>query len=141
MARLHGILRLEEVTDDLGVTVMREGRVVWRLLEPLHWMAAADSLPPLVTVPAGFETDLASIPRLARGVIPPSGPWQRAAVIHDWLYRTRGGWYWSPPYERLTRAQADDVFLAAMAAAGVNWITRQAMWAAVRIGGGKAWGS
>jgi hypothetical protein len=140
MARLHGILRLEEVTDDLGQTLMRDGRVVWRLLDPLYWMADSGDTSPMITVPAGFETDLASIPRLARGLIPSSGPWQRAAVIHDWLYATQGSWGLAPPHFKLTRAQADNVFRDAMAAAGVNWITRQAMWTAVRIGGWKGWG-
>lgn len=132
MARLHGRLRVEEVTTMWGETLTRQGRAVWRLLEPLSWHQSPEDPEPLITVPAGFETDLASVPRIVRGLIPASGPWQRAAVLHDYVYATRpAGW---------TRADADRLFLEAMEAAGVNWPTRHAMWLAVRIGGWKGWG-
>ncbi len=41
-------------------------------------------------VPAGFMTDFASIPRPFRSVFSStSAPWQRAAVLHDFLYSSR----------------------------------------------------
>ena len=43
----------------------------------------------IVTVPAGFDTDYSSIPRLALVIM---GDWTRhdlAGVAHDWLYRTQ----------------------------------------------------
>lgn len=133
MGRIHGVLRMEEVLDEQGRTVTRGGRAVYRLLEPLAWHRHPEDALPLLTVPAGFQTDLASIPRLFRGFIPSAGPYQRAAVLHDYVYATRPeGW---------TRKEADQLFLDAMEAAGVNWITRHTMHAAVRAGGWKGWGS
>ena len=40
-----------------------------------------------IVVPAGFETDLASVPRAAWALI---APWDvaRAAIVHDILYKT-----------------------------------------------------
>lgn len=132
MARLHGPLRIEEaLVPDTGHTLLVGGRVVWRLLDSLAWHATPDDPDPLIVVPAGFETDLASTPWLLRWLIPPSGPWQRAAVIHDWLYTARpDGW---------TRVQADRLFREAMAAAGVSLGIRWVLWFGVRIGGWMGW--
>lgn len=81
------------------------------------------------TVPRGFITDLTSTPRPLWGVFPPTGRYEFAAVLHDWLY-------WS---QSVTRAEADALLLEAMAVCGVSWIDRHAIYAGVRLGGGKAW--
>ena len=145
MARLHDdrglTLRMEEVLDEYGQTVMREGRAVFRLLDPLFYHVGDYRSPHRIEVPVGFETDLASVPRAFRGLIPATGPWQRAAVIHDYLYKTQGATL--PPTllrGRTPRKTADDIFLEAMEAAGVAWITRSAIYRAVRIGGNGGWG-
>lgn len=54
-----------------------------------------------ITVPAGFVTDFASIPRLFWRILPPWGSYNRAAVVHDFLYHTH----------YTTRAEADLIFL------------------------------
>lgn len=41
-------------------------------------------------VPKGFVTDFASVPEILQGLIPPTGRYGKAAVIHDYLYRTAG---------------------------------------------------
>ena len=53
-----------------------------------------------ITVPAGFVTDLASIPRPLWVLWPPFGKYTRAAVIHDWLYdmHRKGGKHYSRCY-------------------------------------------
>lgn len=83
-----------------------------------------------IVVPAGFVTDFASIPRAFWRVLPPTGRYGKAAVVHDYLYRT--------PEIQVTRAEADKVFLDAMADLGVGTVTRRTMWAAVRTFGGRA---
>jgi hypothetical protein len=89
-----------------------------------------------VLVPAGTITDFASIPRLFWRVIgPPTGygkdaAYGKAAVIHDYLY--------THPGER-SRKDCDDIFLEAMTDLGVSTMRRNAMYAAVRVGGGLAW--
>ena len=98
----------------------------WVLLQALRYQPVEGR--PIV-VPAGFVTDLASIPRPARALISPNGASRRAAVLHDWLYCLRAG----------TRSEADALFLEALEAEGVGWITRRTMWLAVRAGGWVYW--
>ena len=80
-------------------------------------------------MPAGFETDFASVPRLFWRVVPPWGRYSPAAVVHDYLYHTG----------KVSRIAADRVFLELMAALGVPLWKRQVMYWAVRLGGWLAW--
>ncbi|KJS40222.1 MAG: hypothetical protein VR70_06220 [Rhodospirillaceae bacterium BRH_c57] len=84
-----------------------------------------------ITVPAGTKTDLASVPRLFRWLVPVVGDQNGAAVVHDRCYEVQ---------TILPRAEADALFLAGMKAAGVGWARRWAMYAAVRVGGWVPWG-
>ncbi len=86
----------------------------------------------VVHVPWGFETDLASVPRLPVvffffGDI---GPY--AAVVHDWLYSGRSD-------VAVSRRAADDVLLEALEVTGVPWWRRWPMWLAVRLFGRGYW--
>ena len=45
-----------------------------------------------VTVPAGFITDGASVPRLLWWLFPPVGRYFLAAVVHDWLLENGMPW-------------------------------------------------
>ncbi len=80
------------------------------------------------TVKAGFYSDLASIPQWATSFIPKLGYHVRAAVVHDWTYRIVG-------HEKLSRAQADLLFLHGMTSDGVRSFRRNIMYRAVRFGG------
>jgi len=85
-----------------------------------------------VCIPAGFETDYASVPRLLWNILPPTGPWTYPSVLHDWLYANAGiDWY--------DREEADNAFLEAMLAVGVGKLRAYVMWAGVRLGGWKPW--
>jgi hypothetical protein len=85
-------------------------------------------------VPVETETDLASIPWLCRGLVPQSGKWNRAALLHDASLtnklQTPQGWH-----VRLIRALCDALFLEAMLLSGVNRRLAWAMYQAVRIFG------
>ena len=86
-----------------------------------------------LTVPAGFRSDGASVPRFFwRLVVPPGDALAlRAAILHDFIYRTRPeGW---------SRAEADRLFLAVMILDGVPVSRAYLAWAGVRIGGFAAW--
>lgn len=83
----------------------------------------------VVVVPAGFVTDFASTPRILWSVLPPTGRYQLAAVVHDFLY-------WD---QRCTREEADAVFRVAMAESLVDAAKRDLLWKAVRKGGDAAW--
>lgn len=97
----------------------------WTVDEPLAYDTEVGTLGRIV-VPAGFTTDFASIPRFLWSVLPPAGAYGKAAVVHDFLYRTRGPW---------TRGEADAVLKEAMGVSGVGWFTRQTIWLGVRTGG------
>lgn len=89
-----------------------------------------------ITVPAGFITDFASVPRLLWNILPPYGPAGKAAVIHDYLYSLQGRVSDSATF---TRTQCDAIFLEAMTVLHVAPVTRRAMWLGVRLGGWWGW--
>jgi uncharacterized protein DUF1353 len=78
-------------------------------------------------VPAGYTTDFASVPRLLWWFTPKSGPWNKAAVVHDWLI-TNG----LLGEIDITSPRVDAEFREAMKACGVGWARRWVMWAGVR---------
>lgn len=82
-----------------------------------------------ITVPIGFINDLASIPQIFQNIVTVVGPQNLPSVIHDWCYENR----WR------TRKESDDLFLAGLAHLKVSWLKRNAMYAAVRIGGRGKW--
>lgn len=81
------------------------------------------------TVPAGFITDLASIPRFFWRILPPFGRYTAAAVLHDYLYSE----------QFVPRDKADWVFMMSMKALNVHPIKVAAMYRAVRMFGRRAW--
>lgn len=99
----------------------------WRVTR--NFAYESSSLKRTITVPAGFVTDFASIPRFLWSILPPTGGYGEAACIHDECYRT--------PHLGITRAQADKVLLEAMEVLGVGRMTRWTIYAGVRVGGAK----
>lgn len=98
-----------------------------------------------LVAPAGFITDLASIPAIFKFVgLTPTGPWEEAAVLHDLLYqkKTTAVAYLNDPLSKLTlecnKDMADRVFMLGMRRANVNMVLRKAMHQAVVTYG---WGS
>ena len=101
---------------------LQPDRETWRLLAPFSYLAPGHGL---ITIPAGFETDFASVPRwpLTFALLGQYG--HAAAVIHDWLYRAG----------TLSRADADRVFLNALRSSGIARWRAWLMFAGARIGG------
>lgn len=126
MSAFRTSLQLEEVRDraDPVFTLSAENSV-FRLLAPLVYFS--DLVGHEITVPAGFETDFASVPRLPFLFLLAGGEANEPAVIHDWLYHSH----------EVPRAMADAVLEEAMAVAGQPWWRRKLMWLGVRIGGAK----
>ena len=87
------------------------------------------------TIPAGFKTDLASIPRGFLWLIPKMGRHVQAAIAHDWFYEMSR----DPSPTALTRKQVDQMFLDGMKSLGVSWWKRRTMHAAVRAAGWYLW--
>ena len=80
----------------------------------------------IYVAPAGFETNLASIPHCLRGIIDNDDPHIKdAAVIHDRLYTTG----------QVTRSQADAILYRACRTLGAGLIKAYAVYFGVRLGG------
>ena len=97
--------------------VEKIGKNRWRLLGPLVYDGSVQ-----ITVPVGFETDFASVPRIAWRICPPvAGAHAEPAVLHDYLCETSND-----------QPAADKLFLEAMKVNGVGWLKRMLMFQAVR---------
>ena len=81
------------------------------------------------TIPKGFITDFASVPKAFWSILPPMGKYGLAALLHDYLYRTG----------LVSRKEADKLFLKMMKKLGVSRWKRIVMYLAVRVFGGKAY--
>lgn len=81
----------------------------------------------IVVIPAGFQTDFASIPRIFWPIQSPYdykniGP----AILHDFQYTCPNN---------LSRRKIDDIFYSALIDNRVNPVVAYGFWLAVRIGG------
>ena len=94
-----------------------------------------------IHVGAGFVTDFASIPRFARLLIPKLGRYNKAAVIHDYLYHRQTRIVEGVLFKSyvFNRKQSDDIFLDAMEDLGVVKWKRKLMYLSVRAFGWLAW--
>lgn len=117
--------------DKLDVSLVddtsNDGRGTWRLSCPLRYQS--DAADQIITVPAGFKTDFASVPRLPLVFWLCGDTSHEAAVVHDYLYR----------YKITSRKMADAVLREASAVTGIPAWRRWLMWLGVRIGGQGPW--
>lgn len=111
-------LEVEQIEDS-----SHEGRGTWKLMEELGYHS---DLLGIITVPKGFVTDFASVPRIpllfdiagARGNL--------AGTVHDFLYD-------SSCELPVTRKQADGVLREALIVQGVSKWIAFGMYLAVRV--------
>lgn len=114
--------------DPLVVEVHKEDERgnVYALVEPIRWWSG-------LTVPAGFQSDGASVPRFFWRVVFPPGDSRAlfAAFIHDYIYRTHPkGW---------SKEDADDAFRDLLLQDGVPSTRANLAYWGVRLFGGPAW--
>jgi len=142
MSRFSGKLYLV-LLDNKSAPAIRSGRSLWALQKELTYQTGPDK-EEVINVPAGFVTDLASIPRPIWSFFPPDGPWVKGAIVHDFLYYTQGTGEWygrrgivrEQPY---TRAESDGILREAMADRGIGAWAKFVIWSAVRLGGWIGW--
>lgn len=94
----------------------------WETVGTIHYV---DGEGRHITVPSGFITDLASVPRVLWSVVPPFGTYTYAAIIHDYLYRQGG----------TSRVVADATFAEVMEVEGTDKFTRLIVYLSVRMFG------
>jgi hypothetical protein len=95
----------------------------WRLTRQLDYEVGKVGSGLMISIPAGFVTDLATVPRVFWSLFPPDDPqYSAACVLHDYLCT----------YHGFNQRVADAFFLEALQLLGVPWWKRIAMYYAVR---------
>lgn len=103
---------------------LQEDRKTWKVLSDFIY---EDKEYGPIVVPAGFETDFASVPRIPI-VFELVGQYgHAAATLHDYLYTTG----------KFSRSDCDKIFFEALRSTGIARWRANMMWAGVRLGGAK----
>jgi Protein of unknown function (DUF1353) len=111
------------------LSVTRFADAFWYLSRGIDWSPGPGQRLPSVSVPVGFVTDFASIPRALWTALPRDGDYVWGAVVHDFLY-----WY-----QTTTKDIADDVLNAAMIDFKIPTADRLAIYEGVHLGGTSSW--
>lgn len=117
MARFLDALIVKEIDDKVFAVAVH----------PLRYQS--DVAARFFTVPVGFYTDFASVPRLGVLYALLGDRAHEPAVVHDWLYYA----------DLIGRSESDDVLMEAMKVFNVSWWQRYPIWWGVRLGGWVAW--
>jgi hypothetical protein len=103
---------------------------IYFLLKPITWKPnPGQGAFQAVSVPVGFVTDFASIPRIFWSVLRPDGRYTYPAIVHDFLY-----WTQTRPKE-----VADKIFKFGMEDFGVGTVRSTAIYNTVYWFGSGAW--
>lgn len=110
------------VSPEFTVTKIRKRR--YRLEHDMAYKGKDDCW----TVPAGSETDYASVPAAVRWLFPQDDDYTQAAILHDWFcdHGIREG--------LISARDADAVFRRVMRELGVPFARRWVLWTGVRLG-------
>lgn len=120
---------MSSFTSPLKIEPANEEMTKWRLIEPFEFYIDEPAGRIYYKVPVGFITDFASVPRIFWSILPPWGRYGKAAVLHDFLYKTKS----------VSREKADRIFLEAMKVLKVPAWKRYIMYWAVRLFGWIRW--
>lgn len=118
---------MSSFTTPLKVDVLDEfnhERRLFRLTEPFEFYREGDETE-VISVPVGFVTDFASVPKYLWPIEYPLGPSAKAAVLHDYLYVNA----------IKNKAYADKVFLEALKVLGVSTWKRHLLYYTVKLFG------
>jgi hypothetical protein len=117
---------MSHFSSKLIVSQVSDG--IWMVERSFRFFMGED-IDNFVTVPKGFITDFASVPRILWPILPPSGQYAQAACVHDKLYQT---------HER-SRAECDKIFFEGMKVLKVEKWKMVIMYWSVRLFGLTAW--
>lgn len=109
------------------LTVTQYSSGLWKVaIEFTYSFISKKGVMQKITVDKGFLTDFASVPRIFWSILPPTGKYTQAAVLHDFLYKNG----WRLGYSRF---RSDKIFLSAMKTQKVKKWKIYVMFFAVRI--------
>ncbi|RYD46005.1 MAG: DUF1353 domain-containing protein, partial [Verrucomicrobiaceae bacterium] len=124
---------MSSFTAQLTITEVALNWRVWRIEQDFTYEVGDKGSGKTITVPAGFQTDGASVPQILWAMFPAWGSYSRAAVIHDLLCHLINT---GRPHEHApTRKIADEIFKEAMVVCGTGWFTRTILFGGARFGG------
>lgn len=102
---------MSSFTKPLVLKVLENG-TKYELMEEFEYYLEEDK-EYKITIPKGFITDLASVPRILYTLIPPFGRYSKSCVLHDYLCCLFF-------QNKITRKRADYIFKESMQAVGVK---------------------
>lgn|SRR3990167_4926000 len=109
----------------------------WKVVEPMIYKSARYNV--VISVPPGFVTDLASVPRILPLTFALTGATSvKAAVVHDWIYSNQV--YLDGKRQMLPREVCDDIFEEISQEEQVPGWRRSLMWVVLRATGWTAYG-
>lgn len=125
----------------------------YQLVEDYYFRWSSEKGNHVIVIPAGFQTDGASIPRPLWSLVGmyPDGMIRAAAVVHDFLYQYGGHipmeyhqlskhkFVWNSCRLVITRKQADQLFRHIMELSGIKSWRCTLAYHTVRIFGGGSW--
>lgn len=118
---------MSSFTEPLIVELV--GNNEWRVYKEFTYIREPYPDGPKIIVPAGFNTDFASVPRIFWIFISPVDRHGKAAVLHDYMYRT----------EMFPRHICDYIFKEAMTSINVAGWKKFLIYWNVRIFGFFVW--
>lgn len=104
----------------------------WQTLAPIKVVINGSEL----CVPAGFITNLGSIPKFGRPILNKSGQATLGYIVHDWLYYKsdlHGGEF---PYAKISRMTIDKALNRISKMSGQNMFKRYLTFMSLRVFGG-----
>lgn len=117
----------------LNAPVHEGGR--WTTVEAINFQSThftyPGGKPKNYIVPAGYETDLASVPRWPLVYWFVGGRGTVAAITHDWNYE-----FGMRLKQIASRQEADDLYREMLVEMGVSALVAKSMWLGVRMAGG-----
>lgn len=123
---------MSSFTEEILLTELANNWRLWRIERAFTYEVGGLGSGRAITVPVGFLTDGASVPKLFWSILPNWGTYSRAAIVHDYL--CWGLHHGRPHPHAPTRAVADQIFYEAMRVCGTGPVTAYVMWLGVRIG-------
>lgn len=131
--------RAAEFLTEFRALDVAEGRETKRLQLVQAFRVYSAVLSDTITAPEGFTFDGESIPAIAQWIAPPFGQSKRGAAIHDYLYRHSGYYTLAGDFKRVTREQADQVYLELVLLKGLSPWRAALRYAVLRVVGWWAW--